>query len=73
MRITTTNILGIEFRRTLREGFWYRCGRWRLCNIESTNAKQWKRRRRTTDGRSWGQINIDLRALDDEKIIEQKL
>jgi hypothetical protein len=71
MRITTTNILGIEFRRTSREGFSYRRGRWKLCNIESINAKQWRRRR--MDGRSWGQINIDLRALDDEKIIEQKL
>ncbi len=70
MRITIANILGIECKTTSREGFQYRHGRWRLCNIESIDVRRWKRR---TNGRSWGQNNIDLKALDDKKIVEHKL
>jgi hypothetical protein len=60
--------LGTECMWTSSEEFWYEGGRWRLCNIETTNSRQWKRR---MDVRSWGQNNIDLITSNDEQIIER--
>jgi hypothetical protein len=66
-RTTNANVLGTDCRWTLSKGFWHRGGRWRLCNIKTTYIGQWKRR---TDGRFWGQNNIDFIILDDETIVE---
>jgi hypothetical protein len=66
MKTTNASILGIKWRWTLEVGFSCGVGRWKLCNIETTDAGQWKRR---IDGRSWGQNNIDFKTSNYKQII----
>ncbi len=55
-----------KWKWTLGRGFQYGGQKWRLYNIETTDVGQWKR---GTDGRSWGQNNIDFIISNDEQML----